>query len=287
MHFLNVGHAYENVARYTRAVTGEAPDTAVLHAAYREAVSRHRPIAPPREGTRIHHENSEWGDYLREADVFDGIFKSLRPSTSNEQIAWPGEVTAAVMYVRDLNPDLCRLVDLLVTDIILLPSDSTGGGSAAHLPGLVALSPGPNWTVFDFAESLVHESIHLNLFAGDMVHGLYTRPTSELAADKYRVLSAVKFDQLRPLDRAFHSAVVAVPLMWMQHQRGETELVDRFTVSLRDCCQGLNDKRHLFTPYGKLLVHQLCEFAFSLDWDYVEESISGQKFSTYAVTVPA
>ncbi|MEV0107660.1 HEXXH motif-containing putative peptide modification protein [Nocardia sp. NPDC050799] len=283
MHFLNVGHAYENVARYTRAVIGEASDPSVLPSSYREAVSRHRPIAAPLHGSAIHYEDGDWGDYLHEADVFNGIFKGLRPSTAEERDVWPGRVSQAVEYVRDLNTDLGRLVDLLVTDVILLPSDSTGGGSAAHLPGLVALSPGPEWSVYDFAESVVHEATHLNLFVGDMVHGLYTKPVAELAADRYRVLSAVKFGQLRPLDRAFHSAVVAVPLMWMQHQRGETELVDKFTGSLRDCCDGLNNKRDLFTPYGQLLVHQLAEFAFTLDWDYVEESISGDRFSTYAV----
>ncbi|MEU7767007.1 HEXXH motif-containing putative peptide modification protein [Nocardia sp. NPDC049190] len=283
MHFLNVGHAYENVARYTRAVVGDQPDSAGLASSYREAVSQHRPIAAPLLGFAVHYEDSEWGNYLREADVFDGIFKGLRPSTAEERNEWPGCVAEAVEYVRDLNPDLGRLVDLLVTDIIFLPSDSTGGGSAAHLPGLVALSPGVHWSVHDFAESLVHEATHLNLFVGDMVHGLYTKPVNELAADGYRVLSAVKFGQFRPLDRAFHSAVVAVPLMWMQHQRGETELVDKYTGSLRECCQGLNSKRALFTPYGQLLVFQLAAFAFTLNWDYVEESISGDKYSIYAV----
>lgn len=37
MHFLNVGHAYENAARYTRAVIGETPDPTVLPTSYREA----------------------------------------------------------------------------------------------------------------------------------------------------------------------------------------------------------------------------------------------------------
>ncbi|MBF6139019.1 aKG-HExxH-type peptide beta-hydroxylase [Nocardia farcinica] len=283
MHFLNIGHAYENTARYTRAVLGEIPDPARLPVSYREAVSRHRPIDAPPEGSAIHYEDSQWGKYLRESDVFDGIFNGLRPSTPEERDIWPGCVAEAGEYVRDLNADLGRLVDLLVTDVILLPSDSTGGGSAAHLPGLVALSPGPHWTVYDFAESLVHEATHLNLFVGEMVHGLYTKPAKHLDAQEFRVLSAVKFGQLRPLDRAFHSAVVAVPLMWMQHQRGETELVDMFTGSLRECCQGLNAKRDLFTSYGQMLVHQLAEFAFSLDWDYVAESISDERFSRYAV----
>ncbi|WP_406271980.1 hypothetical protein OH799_31820 [Nocardia sp. NBC_00881] len=39
----------------------------------------------------------------------------------------------------------------------------------------------------------------------------------------------MKIGEMRPLDKAFHAAVVAVPLMYMRHHRGETALVDMFT----------------------------------------------------------
>lgn len=283
MHFMNVGHAYENAARYARAMTGRESNANTLHPAYREAIGHHRPFAAPATGITIDYEDGTWGHWLRESGVFDGIFKGVRTSTPDERSKWPDLTRQAAQSVRELDADLGRIVDLLVTDIVLLPSDSTGGGSASHLPGLVCLSPGPEWQINDFAESLVHEATHLNLFVADMVHGIYTLPASELVADEHRVVSAVKFGQRRPLDRAFHSAVVAVPLMWMQHRRGTTALVDQFTTSLRECCEGLNTKRDLFTPYGRLLVDQLSEFADTLDFDSVKEAISGTRFASYAV----
>jgi HEXXH motif-containing protein len=173
------------------------------------------------------------------------------------------------------------MVDLLVTDIVVLSSERTGGGSASHIPGLVCMSPGPGWTTWDFAESLVHEALHLNLFVADMVYGLYTLPSAELTAERYRVLSAVKIGERRPLDKAFHAAVVAVPLMYMQHERGVSTLVDLYSASLRDAARGLAARREVFTPYGRMLVDELCDWARTLDFGRVAHAVSGTGSAGY------
>jgi len=115
---------------------------------------------------------------------------------------------------------------------------------------------------------------HLNLFVLDMVYRLYELPTTELAEHQHRVVSAVKVGELRPFDKAFHSAVVAVPLMYMQEARGETTLVDSFAASLVDCCKGLESKRNLFTPYGQTLLDELAEFARTLDFGLVSNAFT-------------
>jgi hypothetical protein len=53
--------------------------------------------------------------------------------------------------------------------------------------------------------------------------------------------------KLRPLNKAFHSAVVAVPLMYMQHLCDESTLIDQFTASLLEYSNGLMGKRERFT----------------------------------------
>jgi hypothetical protein len=143
------------------------------------------------------------------------------------------------------------------------------------------MSPTESWTVFDYTESMVHEATHLNLFVADMMYGIYRLPTKELARDQYRVLSAVKIGEMRPLDKAFHSAVVAVPLMYMQHLRGESTLVDLFKTSLLDCSNGLMEKRDVFTDYGKMLVDELHAFALSNDFEYVEQSLTSEQYGSY------
>ncbi|WP_255784563.1 aKG-HExxH-type peptide beta-hydroxylase [Mycobacteroides abscessus] len=285
MHFLNLGHAYETTSRLATALIGEHPTADIIDRSYRQAITTIRRLAPPDHGRTITFEDGEWGRYLIDNNVFEAIFVGIDASDGVQRGRWQADVEHAFAYVAALNPDLGRLIDLLVTDVVVLNSERTGGGSASHIPGLVCISPGPHWQMVDFAESLVHEAIHLNLFIEDMVYGMYTLPTSDLADDQYRVLSAVKVGELRPLDKAFHSAVVAVPLMYMQDRRGESTLVDQFAVSLRECTDGLIGKRQFFTEYGQMLVDELRKFAVSLDFEYVENSISSDQYAYQSLRI--
>lgn len=281
MHFLNLGHAFESTSRLANALIGVSPTVETIDHAYREAIARIRPFAPDPRGFTTTFEDGDWGEHLIENNVFEDIFVGITASEPAQRDIWCAHVQRAFGYIGEMNPDLGKLVELLVTDVVVLSSERTGGGSASHIPGLVCMSPGPKWQMIDFAESLVHEAIHLNLFVEDMVYGMYTLPTKELAAQQHRVLSAVKVGELRPLDKAFHSAVVAVPLMYMQHLRGESSLVDLFAISLRECAEGLISKRQLFTDYGQMLVDELHEFSHTLDFDYVERSISEERYAFY------
>jgi HEXXH motif-containing protein len=280
MHFLNVHHCYDSVGRLIRALGGESPDEASIHAAYREAIAQVRPVAPSVSGITVSYEDGAWGQYLLDAHVFEDIFVGISGSSPAERELWARQVNDAVAYIRSLNSDLGRIIDLLVTDVVVLNSERTGGGSASHLPGLVCISPGARWEMVDYAESIMHEGTHLNLFVADSVHGIYTLPTSALGEEQYRVLSAVKVGERRPLDKAFHSAAVAVPLMYMQQLRGQTTLVDEFAVSLLECAVGLLDKADVFTDYGRLLVEELHRFAQTTDFDYVVKSISSTEYAS-------
>jgi len=281
MHFLNLEHARETVGRLIRALTGDYCNSDQLDAAYRTGISKIRPIAPPEAGISVSFEDGDWGRYLVAKNLFQDIFVGIEASSEVQRLEWENQVAAAIQHVRKVNSGLGGIIDLLVTDIVVLQSERTGGGSASHIPGLVCMSPGDDWTVFDFAESLMHEATHLNLFVADMVYGMYILPTNTLADAQYRVLSAVKVGELRPLDKAFHSAVVAVPLMYMQHERGESTLVDLFRKSLLECTDGLLEKREYFTEYGQMLVDELRRFALTVDFDYVEHSISDDVYSFY------
>jgi hypothetical protein len=103
----------------------------------------------------------------------------------------------------------------------------------------------------------------------------------------YRALSAVKIGQKRPLDKALHAAVVTDPLMYMQHRRGVTTLVDLYTESLRDACDDLMKQRPLFTDYGQMLLDELCCFAETVEFDHVAQTISSPEYAGYRPTVAA
>ncbi|MGW0705048.1 aKG-HExxH-type peptide beta-hydroxylase [Streptomyces sp. NPDC002643] len=288
MLFLNIGHAYETTARLVHALTGEYPDGAdSVPAAFRGAISQLRPMPAEAERFTISYEDGAWAEHCRQEGIFAHIVGPATPSDGPTREDWDSKVNQAVQHIHDLNGDLGSLVDLLVTDVVVLNSGQDGGGSANKLPGLVVMSPGDHWDVPEYAECLVHEGLHTGLFVLDMVEPMFNLSARELEKDEYRALSAVKIGQKRPLHAAFHAAVVAVPLMYMQHVRGTGDLVEKYGASLRDACADMRTQREHFTPYGQMLLDGMCDWAATLDFTQVARAISSPEYAGHKPTVAA
>jgi hypothetical protein len=160
-------------------------------------------------------------------------------------------------FIAEREPALSSFINTVVTDIVFFESSRIGGGTGSHLPGVVCFSPGVNWEPYDMAESLIHECAHLSTFLCDMVHGIFTRPAKELEKEDYQVVSAVRKGLLRPLDKAFHSALVSVPLFYFESKLGQSKIAKEFGLAFEACCEGLSEKRELFTEYGQSLLDEL------------------------------
>lgn len=300
MHFLNNGHLAASVARLVRARGGAVPDLDSLPAAYRAMATGLRPVglSVQGQGINISYEDGAWARHCREQGIFEHIFAGSSPTDGPTREVWDEKVQAALQLIEDIHPGLRYMVDLLVTDLVILDSGADGGGSASHMPGVVVMSPRKAgkaidpatheevtqtaWEVLDYAMCLVHEGLHLALFVLDMVYGTFTETSAELEGDQYRALSAVKIGQMRPLDKAFHAAIVTVPLMYMEHRTGKTALVDLYTKSLGDACVSLESRREFFTPYGAMLLDELVVFGKTIDFGLVENSICDPAMSRYA-----
>ncbi|MCY0955832.1 aKG-HExxH-type peptide beta-hydroxylase [Streptomyces sp. H27-H5] len=284
MHFMNIGHTYQNAARFVQAMTGKAPTLEELPSSYRAAISAPelRPMPITHEGLNISYEDGTWARYCAENGVFPHIFRGAGPTDGPTREAWDSNILDALSLIRRINPDLRTMVDFMVSDVVVLNSGTDGGGSASQLPGLVVMSPGATWTTLDYAMCLVHEGLHLNLFLGDAVHRTFYLTSVELEADEHRALSAVKIGQRRPLDKAFHAAAVTVPLMYMEDHQGETTLVDLYTASLKDACADLRKQREKFTPYGRLLLDELTAWGENIDFPHAARTISEPGYASYA-----
>jgi hypothetical protein len=156
------------------------------------------------------------------------------------------------------HPPLRDLCDLLITDILVWPSAKAGGGSSAKLLGIAWLVPSPNLTSIDIAEFVVHEMVHLNLHLANMTFGLYTHdPGSEF--DAY---SAV-LGRRRPYHHAFHSACVAVAVIYFRLYLGLQDGVDTLCSSLRRCTAELLRHPAAFSPYAWKAIVAAHEFSRS------------------------
>ncbi|MGW6021051.1 aKG-HExxH-type peptide beta-hydroxylase [Streptomyces sp. NPDC055099] len=285
---MNIGHTYENTARLIHAVRDEYPSAGDLPLAYRDAISspQQRSIPVNGEGLSISYEDGEWSKFCIQNGIFENIFKGSTPTDTEARATWHAKVTEALEHIQDISPDLRRMVDLLVTDLVVLNSGADGGGSASHMPGIVIMSPSPTWDIPDYAMCLVHEAMHLNLFVGDKVYRTFNRPSSELDSPEYYVLSAVKIGQQRPLDKAFHAAIVTIPLLFMEYRRG-LDLGPSGTGSfpLRESCEDLKKHRDVFTDYGKMLLDELCSFVEDANFEFVARTISSPEYAGYRPNV--
>lgn len=285
MYFLNYLHTYENVSKFIVANAKNIDEPLSFNniaRLYRKTVGSFREIPPKyQEGYEVSFEDSRLGVHIDKTGIFSEIFTGVVSTTEDERKKYTELTSKAYDLLRSLDERLYMMVSLLVTDVIYLRAKREGGGSASHLPGIVCISPGESWDEGDILESIMHEATHLNLFISDMVNGLFSCPLEALEKDNARVVSAVRVGQMRPLDKAFHSAAVAVPLMYLQNKQGKTSLVDMFTSSLRECAEGLVKKSDLFSPYGNKLVDQLHDFSINQDFSHIGEVIGAKEYARY------
>ncbi|MEU5432307.1 HEXXH motif-containing putative peptide modification protein [Streptomyces sp. NPDC020719] len=262
-----------------------------LHPEYVKAINTLRPavLQADEAGIKIGYEDSGWADFCKVSGIFAHI---VGPATSSDGPAreeWDTKTTLALDMIHHIHPDLRRMVDLLVTDIVVFNSGVDGGGSANQMPGVVLMSPGPDWSVLNYAQCIVHEGLHSGLFILDTVYPMFTLPPTELEKDEYRALSAVKIGQKRPLHAAFHAAAVAVPLMFMENHQGGNDLVSKYTDSMRDACTDMLSKRAFFTPYGQLLLDEMSDWVKQepLDFDQVARALTSREYAGYRPAVAA
>jgi hypothetical protein len=262
MYFLNYFHTCTNIGRLAREKLGTVPSGfADLGNDYRKVIRSMRIIPPPESSYNVTFEDDAMGNFIQSSGVFSEIFYDIESISADKRNHFRELTTEAMRLLENLDRRLWFMVNLLVTDIVFLKSKRVGGGSGSHLFGVVCVSPSDTWEASDLLESILHEATHLNLFVSDMVNSLFSVPITRLSEEDAKVVSAVRIGQLRPLDKALHSAVVAVPLMYIQHLQSKTELVDMFSDSLRVCASGLLEKEKFYTPYGKSVVQQLAIFA--------------------------
>jgi len=231
--FLDLTDTRRRAALLTWAVTKRMPALASLKREYAHALAQigHAPLNTARDPRIV-----SGGPILRIARARRLVDDSVRP------LAYPAASRAAatravqhgLRFLALQHPPLRELCDLLITDIVVWPSVKAGGGSSTKLLGMAWVVPSPELTSLDLAESIVHEMVHLNLHLADMTFGLYTRaPGSDFEA-----YSAV-LRRPRPYHHAFHSACVAVTVIYFRLLLGLHGEIGALRSSLERCTSEL------------------------------------------------
>lgn len=164
-------------------------------------------------------------------------------------------ILAAVEHLRAVNPGLHRLFDLVIHTLFFHRSHLSGGGSVSSAPGTIWCCPRRNWSLADNSEFLVHELAHNMLFLDERRFEHYADPQLLQQPENFAVSAVLKIP--RPLDRAFHSLVVASEVLAFREENGEpgSPRVHPPTVDMALACQDTIDgicavveRNNLVTP---------------------------------------
>jgi hypothetical protein len=168
------------------------------------------------------------------------------------------------------DPELRLLFELAVTSVFVARCGTAGGGTTSGAAGVLWLDPRDSWGQRDWLEFLIHELTHLLLFVDEWRYTHYASRKVIVSRDTF-ARSAIR-GIYRPLDKVFHSIVVATEVLlardaWLGHEgdfvlhpptpelresvlesiasvRDVTDYQDRFSphaIELMDRCKGRLD----------------------------------------------
>jgi hypothetical protein len=242
--YLDLDDTRRRAALLTLTVTNKQPSGASLKTAYARALTR---IGKAPLNTAGNPRIVSGGSILRIARARRLVDSSVHPSnysTASRAFAIR-HVQHSLLLLRRQHPPLSALCDLLITDILVWPSLNVSGGSTSNLLGIAWLVPSNDLTSLDIAESVIHEMVHMNLHLADMTFGLYTgAPGGDFQAH-----SAV-LGRRRPYYHAFHSACVAVAMIYFRLFVGLHSELGSLRASLRRCTRELLSHQAAFSRYA-------------------------------------
>ncbi|EOR10387.1 aKG-HExxH-type peptide beta-hydroxylase [Acinetobacter genomosp. 15BJ] len=106
--------------------------------------------------------------------------------------------------------DHYSLLQMIITDIFILPSHGTRGGSSTDGIGLIWANPKETYPLFDVVEFLVHELTHHCMFIDEQRYGHYDYDTI-LKKENWAESAILK--KPRPVDKVLHSIVVSLEII--------------------------------------------------------------------------
>jgi hypothetical protein len=128
-------------------------------------------------------------------------------------------IDLALEEMHDLDSSLKSIFDLFIHTLFYQRSPHSGGGSVSSAPGVVWCSPRRDWSTHDTIEFFLHELTHNLLFIDERCYVHYIS-LDAIMQHKYYAMSSI-LKSYRPMDKVFHSLVVANEVLLFRSKFGE------------------------------------------------------------------
>jgi len=95
--------------------------------------------------------------------------------TNEEQNIINDKIKKSLVLLEKLDKELYDIINLIITDIVVLKWDWTHPSvtSSKILGVIYIMFPSTELTIEEFAETILHETIHINLFLRDIINKLF------------------------------------------------------------------------------------------------------------------
>jgi len=178
----------------------------------------------------------------------------------------------AFVLLNDVNPNIMNTMRKVIGAIACYKVEGYVGGSVSSSMGVIWLHPPKHWKVEDYAEAIYHEFIHHCLYLDDMVYAIF--PNQEIANSPEAMTISSILTTKRSIDKAYHSAVVAVGIMYLYHKLGNDERALTFLPNIKRTTDELNTKHKFLGERGIEILEGMNYFVENLNYDDINSLIN-------------
>ncbi|MGX1373005.1 hypothetical protein RKD56_000083 [Priestia megaterium] len=181
-------------------------------------------------------------------------------------------ILKAFELLNNINPNIMSLMKKVIGAIACFKVEGYVGGSVSSSIGVIWLHPPKHWEVEDYAEAIYHEFIHHCLYLDDMIYGIF--PDQEIANSEEALTISSILTSKRSIDKAYHSAVVSVGIMYMYHNINNDEKALTFLPNIQRTVEELDTKHHLLGERGVDILEGMNYFIKNQNYNDIRDLIN-------------
>ena len=264
---------YKSLVVLGSAHSGNVPETTKdVESNFHDFLRAHQPEVPRFDimGTEIVNDVSmedrladlyRLDSYSNDRDQSSLIGESFQGSTRERQKYLLKE---AMEKMEKEMPEVYSLFQLSIDALFLRNGERAGGGSTSGAIGIIWINSRNHWNVQDLVELLVHELAHHLLFIDELRY-LHFRDYNLLLKKENFAQSAI-LHQKRPVDKVFHSIVVAVEVLETRkkhfpesrkgHVHPPSDRLLNQTFEALESLRSLSNYGSLLTDRGQLIMQE-------------------------------
>ncbi|MGE7926852.1 aKG-HExxH-type peptide beta-hydroxylase [Lysinibacillus xylanilyticus] len=233
----------------------------------------------------VPHSHTLKTNYITDIDTTTKLFKVFNSESLADDVVYEMQksnnekaknamntIYNAAENLGSIYPPFHWIYNLVIDTVFNISSESISGGTTSGAIGILFADPRSNYTNEDIYEFLVHELGHTLLFLYELRYGLYT--DSKRIPDKNTFALSAMRKQLRPIDKALHSVVVATEVLLLRdkvlgHKHScvlhpsTDELIPAVNISIESIFE-MNRKENILTSYSENILKQCHEFINTL-----------------------